>query len=327
MAARWVGLSRSQKKKTRQSARTVKGAFHECRHAIGAMGVLVMAAGMNFALYPDALAQVMSGERSIMSFVPTEFASIAAIAAPVEAAPVEVDETEVRLLAATMWGEARSEGEDGMRAVAHVMVNRIGPRFGETLSTVILSPRQFSVWNRGDPNRRLVISLVANPEPYTSGENAIAWERAQIIAREVLSGQSVDPTGGALFYHTRAVRPRWAPHGVGRQTIGQHIFYADVPDPGIRRTPHTIDIAQVLRMPVESIRSAASATPVSARGPRAGRVNGVIQYAPPQAVRQPLPSETVSDVNAAATPTIDGVAQSATAASATPVDATVASAP
>ena len=319
MAARWVGLSRSPKK-TRRSARGVSAALHESRHALGAMSVLVMAAAMNFALYPDALAEVVRGERSIVSFVPTELASVAAIAAPI--APREVDETELRLLAATMWGEARSEGEDGMRAVGHVMVNRIGPRFGETLSTVILSPRQFSVWNRGDPNRRFVVNFVANPEPYTSGENAAAWEAAQRIAREVLSGQSVDPTGGALFYHTRAVRPRWAPHGVGRQTIGQHIFYADVPDPGIRRTPRTIDIAQALRVPVDTIARAAGVTPTSARGPRAGRVNGVITYAPASAARQPLPSEVQAaapmpeplDVNAAAQPTIDGVA----AVSATP---------
>lgn len=277
-----------------------------------------MAAAMNFALYPDALAQVVSGERSIVSFVPTELASVAAIAAPI--APVEVDETEVRLLAATMWGEARSEGEEGMRAVAHVMVNRIGPRFGETLSTVILSPRQFSVWNSGDPNRRLVVNLVSNPEPYTAGDPT--WEAAQRIAREVLSGQSVDPTGGALFYHTRAVRPRWAPQGIGRQTIGSHIFYADVPDPGIRRTPRTIDIAQALRMPVDAITRAAGVTPISARGPRAGRVNGVITYAPAQAARQPLPSEVQAaeqaaapiDVNAAAQPTIDGVTLVAAAA-------------
>ncbi len=309
MAARWVELSRSQnkKKKAKKKSRTVKGAFHESRHALSAVGILVAAAGMNFALYPDALAEVVRGERSIVSFVPTELASLAGIAAPVEPAPVEVDETEVRLLAATMWGEARSEGEHGMRAVAHVMVNRIGPRFGETLSTVILSPRQFSVWNRGDPNRRLVLNLVANPDRYTNGDET--WEAAQRIAREVLSGQSVDPTGGSLFYHTRAVRPRWAPQGIGRQTIGQHIFYADVPDPGIRRTPRTIDIAQALRMPMEALSRPASTTPASARGPRAGRVNGVIQYAPPQAARQPLPSETVAtDVNAAATPTMDGVA-------------------
>jgi len=309
MANRWVGLTRSQTK-TRAAARCVKSAVHESRHAIGAMGVLVMAAAMNFALYPDALAEVVRGERAILSFVPSETA-FGGIFGPsqADATPqVVLDETEVRLLAATAWGEARSEGEHGMRAVAHVMVNRIGPRFGENLSTVILSPRQFSVWNRGDPNRRVVLNLVADPAPYTSGENAAAWEAAQRIAREVLSGQSADPTGGALFYHTRAVRPRWAPHGVGRQTIGAHIFYADVPDPGIRETPRLIDIAQVLRLPIDDETQVASAEP-QRRGPRAGRVNGVIQYAPANNARAPLPSE--ADVNAAAAPTIGDVAVSA----------------
>jgi hypothetical protein len=266
------------------------------------MTVLVMAAAMNFALYPNALAEVVRGEGSIIGFVPNDAAFLPQ---PVDLDPVVLDETEVRLLAATAWGEARSEGEDGMRAVAHVMVNRVGNRFGETLSTVILAPRQFSVWNRSDPNRRLVMNLVADPEPYTSGENADAWEAAQRVAREVLSGKSVDPTGGALFYHTRAVRPSWSRYGQGRQVIGAHIFYADVPDRATRRAPRTIDVAQALRLPV------GGASAPTQRGPRAGRVNGVIQYAPANTARQPLPSET--DVNAAATPTLDGVAVSATA--------------
>ncbi|MBX9746059.1 MAG: cell wall hydrolase, partial [Hyphomonadaceae bacterium] len=166
MAARWVGLTRSHKK-TRQAARCVKSAAHEARHALGAMGVLVMAAAMNFALYPDALAEVVRGERPIVSFVPSETVLGGIFAAQPAADATQnvmLDEMEVRLLAATAWGEARSEGEHGMRAVAHVMVNRIGPRFGENLATVILSPRQFSVWNRNDPNRRLVLNLVADPQ-------------------------------------------------------------------------------------------------------------------------------------------------------------------
>jgi len=139
----------------------------------------------------------------------------------------------------------------------------------------------------------------------------------------VLAGQSIDPTGGALFYHTQAVRPRWSRVGQGRQVIGAHVFYADVPDPGVRATPRLINLAQVLGGVSE--RSAPAQT--AARGPRAGRVNGVIQYAPPSAAGQPLPSETPApvtytvtevastapvsiepaDVNGAATPTVNGV--------------------
>jgi spore germination cell wall hydrolase CwlJ-like protein len=143
----------------------------------------------------------------------------------VHVAPIAASEEEVHLLAATTWAEARSEGEKGMRAVAHVMVNRVGPRFGDSLTEVILHPKQFSVWNEGDPNR----PLVQNPERYArSGVNRETWETAQEVAREVLDGRSSDPTAGALFYHTRAISPYWAKNGVGTQVIGQHVFYSDV---------------------------------------------------------------------------------------------------
>jgi hypothetical protein len=298
MAARWVGLTRPNKKnfRTRAQAHTFKHSLH----ALGAGGVLVLAAAMNFAMYPDALAEVVSGERAIIGFVPEEPAGTVVS----DSTPTVLNEDEARLLAATVWGEARSEGEGGMRAVAHVMRNRIGPRFGEDISTVILSPKQFSVWNRNDPNRRIVQNLARDPSSIATDPE---WLVADRVAREVLSGQSVDPTGGALFYHTRGVRPRWSRVGQGRQVIGQHIFYADVPDPGVRDTPRLIDVAQFLgqALPGGSERRTAS----QRRGPRAGRVNGVIQYAPPSAARQDLPSEsraTTMDVNTAAAPTING---------------------
>ncbi len=286
MAPRWIGLVRG-------------GVCKPCKHrslreatrALGAAGFLCVAAGLNFAMYPEALAQAIRTD-FIQGFVPVE----PSMGPNTRDIPVvALDEAEVRLLAATAWGEARSEGEEGMRAVAHVMVNRVGERFGQDLRTVIRAPWQFSAWNRGDPNRR----LVQNPERYATGGIALeTWETAQRVAREVLSGQSVDPTNGALFYHTTAIRPSWSRYGEGRQVIGAHVFYADVPNQRGR-------VVQV-----------ADATPraIEAQGPRAGRVNGVIQYAPADAAGQLLPSETATlnaiepdDVNAAATPVIDGV--------------------
>ncbi|HRP12154.1 MAG TPA: cell wall hydrolase [Terricaulis sp.] len=310
MAPRWIGLVRAA-----PAAPCKHRSFREATRALGAAGFLMAAAGLNFVMHPQALAQAI-GADFIQTFIPNEPSMGPNVA------PIVVREDDVRLLAATMFGEARSEGEHGMRAVAHVMVNRIGPRFGEDLSTVILSPKQFSVWNRGDPNRRLVLNLARDPARYNGGA-VTEWETAQRVAREVLAGQSIDPTGGALFYHTQAVRPRWSRVGEGRQVIGAHVFYADVPDPGVRATPRLINLAQVLGGASE--RSAPAQT--TARGPRAGRVNGVIQYAPPSAAGQPLPSETPApvtytvtevantaplpiepaDVNAAATPTVNGV--------------------
>lgn len=292
MAARWIACARP--KKLGKTAR--KRTF---RHAMGAVSALFIAAAGNFALHHEALAEVVGEELQLMGFVPEEPA-LGGMDALQQA--VELNEAEVRLLAATVWGEARSEGELGMRAVAHVMVNRVGERFGEDLTTVLLTPKQFSVWNRGDPNRRLVQNLVRDPARYVS--DFAQWETAQRIAREVLSGQSVDPTGGALFYHTRAVRPRWSSHGVGRQVIGAHVFYADVPDSGQRRTPRVTNVAHIFGQPLPIDPPDATAT--AQNGPRAGRVRGVIRQAPQSMARQVLPSER-SDPNAAATPTINGV--------------------
>lgn len=226
MAARWIGLGRRTPKRARWTR-----VFRESVRAAGAAGVLLASAALNFSLYPDALAAVVSGERPPLGFSAEEPSLIPPPAAA-------LDEADVRLLAATIWAEARSEGEEGMRAVAHVIVNRLGSRFGEDIETVILSPAQFSAWNLGDRNR----PLAEAPERYaTAGVDLQTWETAQRVAREVLAGHSIDPTGGALFYHTRDVRPWWARFGQGRRQIGAHVFYIDVPDRRARRGVQVAD--------------------------------------------------------------------------------------
>lgn len=265
MAARWIGLARSKRENRKRSF------WHDVHHGLrvfGIAGMLVFAAALNFAMYPEALAAVVGLDAQGPQIVPVETQANAAD--PQQIHIVEPDPEDVHLLAATMWGEARSEGEQGMRAVGHVIVNRVGDRFGGDLETVIRAPKQFSAWNLGDPNRPLVM----HPERYaTGGVNLVTWQLAQSVAYEVLSGRSVDPTNGALFYHTRAIQPYWSRYGQGRTIIGAHVFYRDVPDqPRARR--FTV---------------AARTTPIAARrlGPRAGRVHGVIQHAPVQDLPPP----------------------------------------
>lgn len=234
----WIGLARKRQRRERVRFDRV---VREGVRALSAAGVLLMSAALNFALYPDALAAVIEDVSEITGFVSEEPSMGPNLP---HAAPL--DESEVRLLAATAWAEARSEGEDGMRAVAHVIVNRVGGRFGESVEDVIRAPWQFSAWNRGDPNR----PLAQNPERYaTGGANLETWEIAQRVAREVLSGQSIDPTEGALFYHTRAIQPWWSRHGQGRREIGAHVFYRDVPNQ-VRRAPIVTEVSATLDEPV-----------------------------------------------------------------------------
>ena len=275
MASRRIGLARPKARSARAPFILIRQPNKPCPktrrvHAMTAAGwstVLVAAAALQFAVLPDTDARM-----PLLDFNAP---------ATMEELP-EPDAAEVRLLAATMWAEARSEGEDGMRAVGHVMLNRVGDRFGEDLRTVILSPKQFSAWNHGDPNRPLAM----NPDRYATGGTSLeTWNAAQRIAREVLMRTSVDPTNGALFYHTRAVRPTWSRHGQGRQVIGQHIFYRDVPDLRERATP-----ARITDIPSGGFTHAsATESAVTPSGARAGRVNGVIQSAS---------RDVVDDVNA-----------------------------
>lgn len=133
-------------------------------------------------------------------------------------------------LALTMWGEARSHGELGMRAVGHVIVNRVAVNAnmygGNTIRGVALRDRQFSCWNEGDPNRDRMLNI-ENLNPNTP--DAIAWKLAQAVAIQILTGNSEDPTGGALMYHASRVTPFWVDddRNVEVARIADHIFYVD----------------------------------------------------------------------------------------------------
>lgn len=138
---------------------------------------------------------------------------------------------ELDVMALTIWGEARGEGILGMRAVAHVIQNRANSsmrrkQFGGDVIEVALkndgSFHQFSAWNEFDPNAAKMSDikrLDRNSHDYAM------WLLARQVAKEVLSGESVDITDGRRFYHTADITPYWSKYGTGRRQIGKHIFY------------------------------------------------------------------------------------------------------
>jgi spore germination cell wall hydrolase CwlJ-like protein len=153
-------------------------------------------------------------------------------AQPVPAAPpiaepappsAEIDVVDAHWMALTMWGEARREGEIGMRAVGHVVDNRRrSGRHGAYATDTVSAAYQFSCWNPGDPNRRALDTIDRLP-PDSADHHA--WLAARRIADEILAGRSQDPTGGALFYHTVAVTPRWSAGVPPVRRIGSHLFF------------------------------------------------------------------------------------------------------
>ncbi len=127
---------------------------------------------------------------------------------------------DVDVLARTMWGEARGEGDAGMQAVCNVIMNRVDDgRFGDGIQGVCLKPKQFSSWNTNDPNRARLISVTA-ADP--------AFARALVIAQAAVKRQLVDLTNGALYYYATSIdTPSWAVNLPVVASIGQHVFLED----------------------------------------------------------------------------------------------------
>ena len=138
-------------------------------------------------------------------------------------APAELDVVDAHWMALTMWGEARGQGEEAMRAVGHVIDNRRrNGAHGAFATDTVSEAWQFSCWNPADPNRAAILRV----ESYAAdSHDGMMWRAARRIAAEILAGQSADPTGGALFYHSVGVAPLWSRGVVPVTRIGGHLFF------------------------------------------------------------------------------------------------------
>jgi spore germination cell wall hydrolase CwlJ-like protein len=120
-------------------------------------------------------------------------------------------------LAQAIYYEARSESEDGQRAVAQVVLNRTRhPTYPATVCGVVY---QGSERRTGCQFTFTCDGSLAVP---AGGPN---WARARRLAAEALAGKVYGPVGHSTHYHTVAVLPYWASSLVKSTVIGAHIFY------------------------------------------------------------------------------------------------------
>ena|GEM_PF-762073 len=123
------------------------------------------------------------------------------------------------VVVATLWGEARGEGEQGMQAVLNVIMNRAKGDFNKA-GAIALRKKQFSMWNG-----------ITNP-----GESAInlarekkddkTYQIALKLVNDAMHGKLQDITGGATFYfNPHKANPIWAKKFIKTKSIGNHNFY------------------------------------------------------------------------------------------------------
>lgn len=164
---------------------------------------------------------------------------------------------ELRDIVYTVLGEAAGEGNSGMAAVTHVILNRANdPRYPDSPAEVATQANragihQFSAWNTKalGGNSPMVRYPVTSP----------TFRRAELVVKQVMAGGVPDYTYGATHY--------WSPNGMGgndpywatsestahgRVKIGGHVFLArkavvPIPPPRSSGVAGAINEKQYLR--------------------------------------------------------------------------------
>ncbi|MBV4536565.1 cell wall hydrolase [Pseudomonas urmiensis] len=130
----------------------------------------------------------------------------------------------ITCLARTIYWEAKEADARDMSAVASVVINRLGhDGFPDTICGVVkqgveTKSCQFSWWCDGRSDQV---------------EEKQRYDVAKEIARKALNQQLKDPTGGALYFHDRTVRPDWAK--AYRKTAETKLFLFYKPNPALAR--------------------------------------------------------------------------------------------
>jgi spore germination cell wall hydrolase CwlJ-like protein len=119
-------------------------------------------------------------------------------------------------LTTAIYYEAANEPDDGQRAVAQVILNRVRhPAFPATVCGVVYqgSEKSGCQFSFACDN-----ALTRTPMP-------AVWARASRVANAALAGYVFAPVGEATHYHTYAVTPAWNRKLVMTAAIGAHFFH------------------------------------------------------------------------------------------------------
>ncbi|MCA0922113.1 cell wall hydrolase [Pseudooceanicola nanhaiensis] len=131
--------------------------------------------------------------------------------------PKAAGDAEWQCLSEALYFEARGESVKGQFAVAEVILNRVdSPDFPNTVCGVVKQGTgrkyacQFTYTCDGKSD------AIREPKAYVNVGK---------VAEAILAGAPRELTGGATYYHTRAVNPKWSRKFAKTATIGVHFFY------------------------------------------------------------------------------------------------------
>lgn len=161
-------------------------------------------------------------------------------------------------LTSAIYYEAANEPDEGQRAVAQVVLNRVrSPLWPNSICGVVYQGSE-----RTDMRCQFTFSCDGS---MARAPSATAWLRARRTAQYALSGHAYVPVGLATHYHTLAVRPSWAATLHPVAVVGAHIFYRGMGANGTLDAFHIrYSGRETISGPARSIWPAKSAIPIEA---------------------------------------------------------------
>ena len=120
-------------------------------------------------------------------------------------------------LASAVYYEAGNQTDEGQRAVAQVVLNRVRhPAFPTSVCGVVY---------QGSTKATGCQFTFTCDGSLTRGPDAEGWRRARDIASAALAGAVYGPVGWATHYHADYVVPYWASTMSKNAVVGAHLFY------------------------------------------------------------------------------------------------------
>lgn len=142
----------------------------------------------------------------------------AALSMPIRSASALDQARALQCLTNAIFYEAGNEPEEGQRAVAQVVLNRIAS--GQWPNSVC-----GAIYQGGErTDRRCQFTFSCDGTMARPGTGP-GWVRARSVAARALAGEVFAPVGLATYYHTLAVHPPWADTLTKSAIVGAHIFY------------------------------------------------------------------------------------------------------
>jgi spore germination cell wall hydrolase CwlJ-like protein len=143
--------------------------------------------------------------------------------------PTVAQMIDIKCLATMIYGEARGEKKVGQVAVAYSAVNRA--KGTKTLCSVVLAPKQYSIFNDNPELRAAALSSTLPPARKEKLDKK-SWDNAITVAEEVVQKKVADPIqGGTHYLAPKAMAafgykyPKWSEQYTLVAVIDNHRFY------------------------------------------------------------------------------------------------------